>query len=131
TEMATFFPQTLPQMEMISGVGDAKLKKYCPAFVRAISEYCAERGIESRVEERRAPRRSVARKLSSSGSDTYSTTLHMFRDGDSPEVIARKRGLALSTIQGQLTRFIPTGEVALDELVPPGKITVIKKALID
>ncbi len=69
------------------------------------------------------------RRLAQSPEPVY--LLQMFRDGDSPETIAAKRGLAVSTIEGHLSRFIPTGEVSLNEVVPAVKIPVIRKALVD
>ena len=55
----------------------------------------------------------------------------MFKAGKPPAEIAAARGLALSTVEGHLSRFVPTGQVSLEELVPPHKIETIRKAIID
>ena len=48
---------------------------------------------------------------------TWNITYQMYRQGMTPELIAKERGLTVGTIIGHLARFIPTGEVTLSELV--------------
>lgn len=43
--------------------------------------------------------------------------------------IAAERRLGVSTIEGHLARFVETGEMRLDELVPREKIPIIQKAI--
>ena len=64
-------------------------------------------------------------------SDTFRTSLQMYRAGKSVAAIAAARGLAISTIEGHLARFIETGEIELDEVVPPKKAKVIRATLIE
>ncbi|HMS09903.1 MAG TPA: helix-turn-helix domain-containing protein, partial [Pyrinomonadaceae bacterium] len=45
--------------------------------------------------------------------------------------IAKARGLAVSTIENHLCRFIADGRVRVDEIVEPAKIEVIRKAIIE
>ena len=54
----------------------------------------------------------------------------MFRSGRSVPEIARERGVLPGTIEGHLARFVPTGEVALEELVPPHKVEPIRQAVL-
>ncbi len=53
----------------------------------------------------------------------------MFRDGKSMEEIATARSIGLSTIEGHLARFVSSGELRLDQVVPPHKIETIRKAI--
>jgi hypothetical protein len=56
-------------------------------------------------------------------------TLTLYREGKSMEEIAHLRNLAISTIESHLSSFIYTGELELDELVPPAKSKVILAAI--
>jgi ATP-dependent DNA helicase RecQ len=53
----------------------------------------------------------------------------MFRDGKSIEEIARARDLTVTTVEGHLALFIPTGKIQLEELVDEAKIPVIRDAV--
>jgi len=61
--------------------------------------------------------------------ETMRISLRMYREGKSIGEIAAERGFALSTIEGHLCTFIPTGEVAIEELVSPEKVAIIQEAL--
>ena len=57
--------------------------------------------------------------------ETQRISLQLFRNGKSIAEIAKERNFAVSTIEGHLTGFIKTGEVAVTDLVPQEKIVVI------
>ncbi|MES2629541.1 MAG: helix-turn-helix domain-containing protein [Bacteroidota bacterium] len=80
--------------------------------------------IQRKVEEDAKPKKTKAVK-----GETYTETLEMFSSGKTMEEIAEIRGLAFSTIEGHLARFIPTGEVSLDQLLSPEAIKSISLAL--
>jgi hypothetical protein len=61
--------------------------------------------------------------------DSQSITLAMFREGKSIDEIAAKRGLAVSTVEGHLLSFIPSGEVDIDCFVTPAQYSAIDEAL--
>jgi PIF1 helicase. len=63
--------------------------------------------------------------------ETRRISLKMFREGMAVADIARQRNLAVSTIEGHLASFIPTGEVAIQELVSQERLAVIMKTLDD
>ncbi len=54
----------------------------------------------------------------------------MFNSGLSIEEIAETRGMAKSTIEMHLIRFIQSGEISLEDLVLYSKIEPIKDAII-
>ncbi|MGI9035254.1 MAG: helix-turn-helix domain-containing protein [Pyrinomonadaceae bacterium] len=56
-------------------------------------------------------------------------SLDMFRSGFLIAEIAESRGLARSTIETHLVRFIPSGEVTLEDLVHASKVEAIKNAI--
>jgi hypothetical protein len=49
--------------------------------------------------------------------DTYALTLAMYKEGKSIAEIAAERGITAGTVEGHLTRFIPTGEVDISAFV--------------
>jgi ATP-dependent DNA helicase RecQ len=130
-EMATFLPQNLDEIRKISGVGELKLQKYAADFLEAIKQYCAANNLQSRIDLKTPKRaeRKTRTKRDENGEDTYQISLKMFRGGIPIRQIAALRGMSPGTIETHLLRFIPTGEVRLEQFVQPEKIEQIKNAL--
>ncbi len=130
-EMATYLPQNDWEMRKISGVGDLKFQKYGADFLRAIKDYCVKNNHVSRIDLKSPKRTNTQRtKRDATGKDTYRISFEMFRDGRSIDEIARERGVQLSTVENHLARFVTTGELKLDELVPIHKIETIRDAVL-
>lgn len=51
-ELATYLPQTLPDIRKISGFGDIKLAKYGQAFLAELLGYCISRKLASKIDEK-------------------------------------------------------------------------------
>ena len=129
-EMATFLPHNSAEMRKISGVGELKLEKYGADFISEIRSYCEINNLESRINLKSPKREPKKRtKRDAGGKDTYHYSLEMFQAGMSVAEIAKEREMTRSTIEIHLVRFIPSGEIALDDLVPTGKIEPIKEAI--
>ncbi len=130
-EMATYLPQADWELRKISGVGDLKFEKYGADFLRVIRDHSLKNGLVSRIDLKSPKRERASRtKRDANGKDTYRVSLEMFRDGLAVPEIARQRGVQPSTIEGHLARFVATGEVRLDELVPLHKVEPIRAAVI-
>ncbi len=130
-EMATYLPQNDSELRKISGVGDLKFDKYGADFLRSIKDYCVKNGLVSRIGLKSPKRERTKRtKRDALGKDTYSISLEMFRNGQSIPEIARERGVQPSTVENHLARFIPTGEIRLDELVQLDKVETIRNAVV-
>jgi len=130
-EMATYLPQTTDEMLKISGVGELKMQKYGADFLEVIKDYCDTNNLESRI-ELKSPKqtRKVSRtKRDANGLDTYNISLDMFKSGLSISEIAEARSLSASTIEMHLVRFIPSGEIKLEDLVADSKIESIRNAI--
>lgn len=130
-EMATYLPLTASDMLKISGVGDLKLEKYGGDFLYEIKSYCETNDLDTRIDlkaVKREPKRRT--KRDTNGDDTYTVSLKLFNDGYSVEEIARRRGISVNTVEMHLIRFIPTGEVELEELLPDHKISEIRDAVV-
>jgi hypothetical protein len=50
---------------------------------------------------------------------TWEVSLQLYRQGMKPDLIAHERSLTLGTITSHLARYVSSGEVAFDDLVPP------------
>lgn len=61
--------------------------------------------------------------------ETYNITLEMFKSGKSVADIAAARGLAITTIEGHLCRYITTGEVDVLDLIENDKLNNIVEAI--
>lgn len=61
--------------------------------------------------------------------ETFSITLQMFKEGKSISMISELRGLAVSTIEGHLSKSVVEGEIAIEEIVEHAKVATILKAL--
>jgi ATP-dependent DNA helicase RecQ len=130
-EMAAYLPQDDKEMHRISGVGDVKFEKYGADFLRAIKQYCTQKGIPSRIDLKSSKREQKQRaKRDSEGRDTYTISLEMFRSGKSIPEIARERRVQPSTIEGHLARFVATNDLRLEELVPAHKVEPIRNAVL-
>ncbi len=92
--------------------------------------YCVRNGLVSRIDLKSPKRERKQRtKRDVNGKDTYHTSLDLFRDGLSIPEIARERSLSVTTIENHLARFIPTGEVRLDQFVAIEKVEPIREAI--
>ncbi len=129
-EMATFLPQNNAELRKISGVGELKADKYGADFIAEIRNYCETNNLTSRIDLKSPKREPKKRtKRGADGKDTYIYSLEMFQTGLSINEIARQREMTRSTIETHLVRFIPSGEIALTDLVPEHKIESITEAI--
>ena len=60
---------------------------------------------------------------------TWVVTYNLYLQGKTPELIARERGLTLGTIYGHLSRYIPTGDISIDDLIPQDHQQAILRAI--
>ncbi len=129
-ELATYLPLNENEMQKISGVGDLKLQKYGAEFLQELNNYCATNQLTSRI-HLKAPKRvpKTRTKRDADGNTTFGLSLDMFLSGLAVGEIARQRSLAVSTIEGHLLRYLPTGEINLEDLVTDEKVAVIQNAL--
>lgn len=127
-EMATYLPHDLAEMQKISGVGEAKLNRYGADFLSKIVEYCAANNLTSRI-DLKTPKREIKKTRQSSLNGTYTESLRLFKSGKSVAEIAKIRELTRNTIENHLAKFIPSGEIKIEELVPLHKVEPIRAAI--
>ena len=115
-------------MEKISGVGEAKLKRYGEDFIREIKQYRNENpGIS--VAEKEAAASSLAGAVHKrKKGETFEETHAFFKGGMSPDDIAKLRSLTPSTIASHLERLIMEGrDIDMDRLVDSARRMEIEK----
>jgi ATP-dependent DNA helicase RecQ len=129
--MAQQQPCTLENFAQISGVGSYKLSQYGSRFVEEIRTFCKEQGITPRhanlnapppLEPDPPPRPVLSR--------THFFTLDLYQIGLTPDEIAEKRNLRLSTIYEHLALLLETGQaIRLEQIVPADRQTAIEAAI--
>jgi len=132
-EMATYLPQSLDELRLISGFGDVKLARYGRDFLVVLKSYCERKGLTSRIKQKSAKpvrkTRTESKGNFGRSNDTAVTTFEMYRSGKSVAEIAAERALAATTIEGHLAFYIYTGALPLSALVQDKKKTAIKDAV--
>lgn len=131
-EMATYLPQNLNELGLISGFGEVKLARYGREFLLPITTYTAEHHLSSRIalKGRKRERKPRAEKPTAPRSaDTRRDSLTLYQKDKSIAEIAKERGLTVSTIESHLSHFVTTGEIDVRDMVPAAKIAVIQEAI--
>ena len=135
--MSAAFPQSLESFSRTPGVGKAKLEQYGERFVAAIRAYAGPRNIADRTVEVASSfgRETTGRESRREGregrrSDTYEQTLALLEQGMNISQIAQERGLAETTIIGQIERMAAQGrELSLEHLLPEAdRLLIIRDA---
>jgi hypothetical protein len=129
-EMARYLPQTLKELEQISGFGKAKIEKYGQQFLDVILAYCEENELVSLIREK-SPKKLKKEKSATVKTDTKLDSFKLYKEGNTVAAIAALRNLAPQTIEGHLAYFVSTGEIKIDELVDREKFVLIEPALSD
>jgi ATP-dependent DNA helicase RecQ len=128
-EVATYLPQKMDELRLISGFGDVKLAKYGREFLAVINAYSSEKGLTSRITQKSVKRERKSKPKKGKISDTFKVTFDLYKEGKTVPEIANERGLSPTTIEGHLSRFVQTGELDVHEFVNEAKIPAIKNAV--
>ncbi|MEZ2337279.1 DNA helicase RecQ [Mucilaginibacter sp. RCC_168] len=133
-EMATYLPQSLDELRLISGFGDVKLARYGRELLQPVKDYCKAKGLESKIAYK-SPKRERKTKTERpartprSGTDTRTETFNLYRQGKNVTEIAAARGLSQVTIESHLSYFVQTGDLDVKELVAETKLPIIIEAV--
>ena len=124
-EIATYLPQSLDEMRLISGFGEIKLARYGREFLLPVKDYCTRKGLSSKIKQKTPKRERKAKtertERSGKPADTAFHTFTLHKAGKTIPEIAAERGLAASTIEGHLSFYIYTGALELSTLVTEEK----------
>lgn len=104
-EMSTRYPQSAEQLLDISGVGEAKLKKYGEAFLEAIQKYVEEHNID--------PKWTFKKKskliIEDEHLKTHEITINFLKSGKSLQEAATERECTLQTIISHIQKYLSEG----------------------
>jgi ATP-dependent DNA helicase RecQ len=132
-EIATYLPQSLDELRLISGFGDIKLARYGREFLLPVKNYCERNKLVSKIKSKTSKReRKVRTENSTNGvrsSNTAFDSFTLYKSGKTIAEIATERNLAASTIEGHLSYYIYTGAIDVLEMVSEEKKLLIKDAI--
>ena len=128
-EIATYLPQSMDELRLISGFGDVKLARYGREFLAPVKSYCKAHELTSRISQKQPKRERKPRREKTGPNDTSRETFTLFQNGKSIAEIAALRKLSPMTVEGHLTNFIQSGELDVSQFVPHDKLLVIKDAV--
>ncbi|WP_374948441.1 DNA helicase RecQ [Mucilaginibacter sp.] len=127
-EIATYLPQKMEELRLISGFGDVKLARYGREFLATINNYSEQYGLTSKIEQK--AKKSVRKnKRPARVSDTFNATYTLYKEGKTVAQIAQERGLSPTTIEGHLSTFVENGTLDVSAFVTEDKIPAIKDAV--
>ncbi len=128
-ELTQYLPQTIEELQKISGFGKAKTETYGQQFLMIIQQYCQEHNLSSRISEKKPKRQ--RHSDNSAVSDTKTETFTLYKEGKTIHEIVSIRNLTTQTIEGHLAHYVQKGEINIEELVNADKIDRIEQALKD
>ena len=129
-ELARYLPQSLKELEQISGFGKAKIEKYGKQFIDIILNYCQENNLDSLIREKEV-KKPLKLKNTVEKPDTKLESFKLFKEGKSINEIASLRNLTTTTIESHLAVYIESGKINIEELVNPEILALIKPVLVD
>lgn len=122
--MTVYLPQTLDELEQISGFGKSKVESYGDEFLSVIKEYSRENNLSSTISEKIPKRR--GKQAKKSRTDTRAETFDLYIEGKTVDEIAKQRNLTVQTIEGHLAYYVQNGLIKIDNLVSREKIVLIE-----
>ncbi len=111
--MARTYPATPGEFGRVSGVGEAKLRAYGPAFLEEIATHLRGNPRQSFAEAAPRPAPPAANAAKTRGellTATVRETVRLFRSGLDPGAIARTRAMTEGTVATHLANAVEAGE---------------------
>lgn len=112
-------PVTAKNLKSVKGMGGKKMQQFGPDILSLILRYKADRG--------EAIPTNAAREVEYAGLDTKEISLKMFGENQLVGDVAKRRGLAMSTIESHLAHFIALGELSVFDVVDKIKYQKIEQ----
>ena len=124
-EIARRLPDCQEELLSIKGLGEVKIEQFGDRLLDLVSRHLEK---EEKKEENLPL--SPPKKKETKG-NTVQVTRALFNEGNSPEEIAKKRGLTESTIKSHLVSLLEEGEIPLDQVLSPEKVSAIMEAVAE
>ncbi|HDR51290.1 MAG TPA: helicase, partial [Mariniphaga anaerophila] len=120
-EIAQKLPATAVELKAVKGMGGKKMEQFGQDILALVLEFRREKGMDIPL--------NAKQEVELAGLDTKEVSLTLFKQGLKPLEIAKKRNLAVSTIEGHLAHFVNRGELDIFELIDRKKYDAIAKCL--
>jgi len=120
-ELAGRLPSTASELKAVKGMGGKKMEMFGQDILALILEYRKEKGMDIPLNARE--------EVKIAGLDTKEVSLAFFNQGLSLAEIAKKRRMAVSTIEGHLAHFVARGNLDVFRLIDRQKYDAIAKCL--
>jgi len=127
-EMALYLPQSLDELNQISGFGPAKTKQYGEAFINIIREYCELHDLHTNIEAKPIKIKRV-KKSTEIKTDTKTSSFYLYKEGKTIEQIAQERNMTAATVEGHLSYFVGLGEIDINTIISIEKQDLIKSSI--
>jgi len=121
-ELISQLPASVPELKKVKGFGAKKVSQFGKEILEILLEYRIRTKMEIPVV---APYIEPEIEIKAPKSDTKLVSFELFLRGKSVDVIAKERGLAVSTIESHLSYYVGTGELGIERLVDPKKTAII------
>lgn len=126
-EMIQYLPQTLSQLEKISGFGKVKSHQFGKDFIEIIAAYCEENGLESLVEK--IPEKKKKEKKERKP-HSREESFDLYKKGNSIQQIALQRNFTIETIQGHLSFYVGNGILDAKDMLSKEKLLKIGELIV-
>jgi ATP-dependent DNA helicase RecQ len=117
-EMSSRYPKSREQFLDISGVGEAKAKKYAELFIGEILKYLEENELDIKWETKKLGTKKDDKPLKINNEDkgtkstkekSYQITINMLREIHDIKAVAEARNLALTTVFSHINDYLQDG----------------------
>jgi hypothetical protein len=122
-EIADILPSTAAELKAVKGMGGKKMEQFGQELLALIMDYRSEKKMELPD--------NAQLELQIAGLDTREMSYMFFKQGLQPAEIAKKRKLAVSTIETHLSHFVATGKLSVFDLIDSKKYNSIAQIIKD
>ncbi len=126
-QISALLPGNLAALASIKGIGAQRLAQHGEQILHLIEEYCNRHQLSPHcLEETNLPPQKKIQK-----GETQQRTYQLFTQGKSIPEIAQERGLAVSTIENHLAKYIAMGLLRVEQIMAPDRIGRLKTYMED
>jgi len=126
--IANYAPTEPRELLRMPCFGEKSLESYGKEILEIVSGFLREKADNEQGDESsQLPAEKIADTIGREGESSWDVSLRLYKQGCSPARIAEMRDLQVNTVVGHLARFLPTGEVKIEELVSSDHIERIKQ----
>jgi len=126
-DMCIKLPITSEEFLNVNGVGELKLEKYGAVFLSVIENFC--KANPERLSGKPVMKTST-QKSKKLEKNSHLITFELFKEGLTVPEIAKKREMAISTIENHIMQCMAQGlDIDIEEIIPSSYMPMIQKAV--